>query len=120
MRRTLLLGILLGILISVVAGLTLVATMPTNEEIQQMSLEELGLDQLERDSFFGSMLQGFIDSYMAPVQERIRERVVDDVYKSVALAAALVVVVTTAGVALISRDARRRDGTPSATGPTGP
>ncbi len=104
MRRTLLLGIVLGILISAVAALVLVTTMPSEEEIQKMSLEELGLDELARDTFIGSM----IEELMAPIQERVRDRVVDDVYKSVALAAALVVLITAAGVVLISADSRRR------------
>jgi hypothetical protein len=104
MRRTLLLGILLGILISAVAGVTLVATLPSDEEIQKMSLEELGLDELAQDTLIG----GIIEQFMAPVQERVRDRVVDDVYKSVALAAGLVVLVTAAGVVIISGDSRRR------------
>ncbi len=103
MRRTLLLGILLGILISAVAALTLVATMPSDEEIQKMSLEELGITDLQ-DGFIGQIIQDF----MAPVQERVRDRVVDDVYRSVGLAAALVVLITAAGVVLISADSRRR------------
>jgi hypothetical protein len=108
MRRTLLLGILLGILISAVAAVTLVATLPSDEEIQKMSLEELGLSDLDQDTLFGPILQRFIETYMAPIQERVRDRVVDDVYKSVALAAGLVVLVTAAGVVVISGDSRRR------------
>jgi hypothetical protein len=108
MRRTLLLGILLGILISAVAAVTLVATLPSDEEIQKMSLEELGLADLDQDTFFGPILQQFIETYMAPIQERVRDRVVDDVYKSVALAAGLVVLVTATGVVIISGDSRRR------------
>jgi hypothetical protein len=104
MRRTLLLGILLGILISAIAGVTLVATLPSDDEIQKMSLEELGLDEVAQDTFIG----GIIEQFMAPVQERVRDRVVDDVYKSVALAAGLVVLVTAAGVVIISGDSRRR------------
>ena len=107
MRRTLVLGILLGILISAVAAFTLTATLPSDEEIQQMSLEELGLTDVF-DGPFGSMMQQFIDAYMAPIQERIRDRVIDDVYTSVALAAGLVILVTAGGVVLISADSRRR------------
>ena len=108
MRRTLVLGILLGILISAVAALALVTTMPSNEEIQKMSLEELGLGDIDQDTFFGPILTQFIETYMAPIQERVRDRVVDDVYRSVALAAGLVIVVTAAGVVVISADSRRR------------
>ena len=104
MRRTLLLGILLGILISAVAAVTLMATLPSDEEIQKMSLEELGLSDLDQ----GPLLQVLIETYMAPIQERIRDRVIDDVYKGVALAAGLVVLVTAAGVVIISGDSRRR------------
>lgn len=107
MRRTLLLGVLLGILISVVAGVVLVTTLPSDEEIQKMSLEELGLSDID-DGPFGSMFQAFIETYMAPIQERIRDRVIDDVYTSVALAAGIVVLVTAGGVVLISADSRRR------------
>ena len=112
MRRTLLLGILLGILISAAAAFVLVATLPSDEEIQQMSLEELGLQDIEDDSLFGAMFQRFLDEFMAPVQERIRDRVIDDVYKSVALAAGVVVAVTAVGVLVISADSRRRTGDP--------
>ena len=104
MRRTLLLGILLGIVISAVAALALTATLPSDDEIQKMSLEELGLDELAQDSFIG----GLIEQIMAPVQERVRDRVIDDVYKGVAVTAGLVVLVTAAGVVLISNDSRRR------------
>jgi hypothetical protein len=113
MRRTLLLGILLGILISAVAAVTLVATLPSDEEIQKMSLEELGLTDLQ-----GPLLQALIETYMAPIQERIRDRVVDDVYKSVALAAGLVVLVTAAGVVIISGDSRRRANSAEAAPPS--
>jgi hypothetical protein len=102
MRRTLLLGILLGILISAVAAVVLVTTLPSDKEIQKMSLEELGVSDV------GPIFQGFIDQFMAPIQERIRDRVIDDVYKSVALAAGVVVIVTATGVVLISADSRRR------------
>lgn len=112
MRRTLLLGVLLGILISAAAALVLVTTLPSDEEIQKMSLEELGLSDLQNDSFFGSMFQSFIDQFMEPVQERIRERVIDDVYKSVALAAGIVVVISAGGAVLIARDSRRRAAEP--------
>ena len=117
MRRTLVFGILLGILISAVAAVTLTATLPSDEEIQEMSLEELGL----ADAFegpFGQMLQQFIDAYMAPIQERIRDRVIDDVYTSVAVAAGLVVVVTAAGVVVISADSRRRANSSGGSGPS--
>jgi hypothetical protein len=105
MRRTLLLGVLLGILISAVAAVTLVATLPSNAEIQEMSYEELHLTEFIQQN---PLVASFLDAIVKPVQERIRDRVVDDVYRSVALAAGLVVVVTAAGVALISADARRR------------
>jgi hypothetical protein len=107
MRRTLLLGVLLGVLISAVAALALVATLPSNDDIQQMSYEELHITELvQQNPFVASIL----DAVIKPVQERIRDRVIDDVYRSVALAAGLVVVVTAAGVVLISADSRRRAG----------
>ena len=108
MRRTLLLGVLLGILISAAAALVLVTTLPSDQEIQKMSLEELGLQGLQDNP----LLQGFVNEFMAPVQERIRDRVIDDVYKSVAMAAGLVVVITAGGVVLISADSRRRKDAP--------
>jgi hypothetical protein len=107
MRRTLLLGVLLGILISAAAALVLVTTLPSDKEIQEMSLEELGLSDALNGPF-GEMFQRFIEQFMAPVQERIRDRVVDDVYQSVALAAGVVVVITAGGAALIAADSRRR------------
>ena len=111
MRRTLLLGVLLGILISVAAAFVLVATLPSDEEIQEMSLEELGLSEA-LDGPLGQMFQAFIDSYMAPIQERIRDRVIDDVYTSVALAAGVAIVISAVGVTVIAADSRRRASDP--------
>jgi hypothetical protein len=108
MRRTLLLGLLLGVLISAVAAFTLMATLPSDDDIQKMSYEELHITDLVQQN---PLLAGFLDAIIKPVQERIRDRVVDDVYRSVALAAGLVIVVTATGVVLISStDARRRAG----------
>jgi hypothetical protein len=105
MRRTLLLGVLLGVLISAVAAFTLVATLPSDDDIQKMSYEELHISELVQQN---PLVASFLDAVIKPVQERIRDRVIDDVYKSVALAAGLVILVTATGVALIATDSRRR------------
>jgi hypothetical protein len=105
MRRTLLLGVLLGVLISAVAAFALVSTLPSDEDIQKMSYEELHITELVQQN---PLLSRFLDAIIQPVQERIRDRVIDDVYRSVALAAGLVIVVTAGGVVLIAADSRRR------------
>jgi hypothetical protein len=102
-----LLGVLLGVLISAVAAFTLVATLPSDKDIQEMSYEELHITDLVKQN---PLLAGFLDAIIKPVQERIRDRVIDDVERSVALAAGLVIVVTATGVVLIAADTRRRSG----------
>jgi hypothetical protein len=105
MRRTLILGILLGVLISAVAAFILTATLPSDEEISKISLEELGLDDATTQN---PLFASIIETVMRPVQERVRERIIDDVQSSVLLACAGVITVTAVGTTLIAVDSRRR------------
>ena len=92
----------------VLAGVALLAgifvttqTFPSDEELQRVSLEELGLDPNLVD-------QPFVRVLLDQIQEPVRDRVLDETRQSMYLGAGTMVLITVAGVALIATDHNRR------------
>jgi hypothetical protein len=105
MRRTLLMGLVLG-LVAVAAGVFITAnTLPSDEEIQRVSFEELGLNTELLDN---PLVAAFMEETFGLVQSRVRERLLDDARQSLYLGGVVMVSLTAAGAALIATDHRRR------------
>jgi hypothetical protein len=122
MRRTLVMGLLLAVL-SLAAGILVFrATIPSEDDIQRYSLEELAEDS----PLLGMVLQEplirtFVEGLVDTSTERVSDRILDESRDAMALGAGTMVLVTVAGVAVIAVDHRRRhDEVPSAPpNPTG-
>ena len=105
MRRTLGMALILGVVALLVGTMIALATMPSDDKIEKISFEEMGLDPSLTDQPFVAQI---LDTFMRPVQERVRHRVIEEARTSMLLAAAGMLVVTVLGVALITSDARRQ------------
>ncbi len=98
--RAVLIGLLIG-LVSAGAGIAVGAvTLPTSEEIQRATVEELGLDP---DLLDHPLVEPMLDE----VSDRAEDRVVDEARESVVAAVGTAVGVAAAGVALVALAARR-------------
>ena len=98
-------ALIVGVAALLAGFLITTATMPTEDEIERISFEELGLDPALTDQPF---IAGILDTFMRPLQERIRHRVIEEARTSMLLGAGGMLVVTVAGVVLIASDARSR------------
>jgi hypothetical protein len=126
MRRTVLMALALT-LVSVGVGWIIASrSLPSDEKIRDISIEELAKD----NPFMASLLEQplvkqVMDQLLGDAQDRVRDRVVDDSRDGMLWALAAVFVINVGGVALIAVDHRRRTGHPidevqpvSAEGPT--
>jgi hypothetical protein len=105
MRRTLGMALILGVVALLVGAIITLRTMPSDDKIEKISFEEMGLDpNLTNQPFVAQIL----DTFMRPVQQRVRHRVLDEARTSMLLGAGGMLVVTVLGVALITSDVRRR------------
>ncbi len=110
MRRTLLMALVLAV-VAVAAGVFITArTLPTDEEIQRVSFEELGLSTELLDN---PLVAAFMQETFGEVQSAVRDRLLDDARESLLLGGAVMVGVVVLGVALIASDHRRRASEPS-------
>jgi ABC-type Fe3+ transport system permease subunit len=101
MRRTLLMALVLG-LVALAAGVFVtMQTFPSDEEIQRLSFEELGLDSAILDN---PIVAQILEETVGPV----RERVLEESRQSMYLGGGAMVLVTVLGVAVIASDHRRR------------
>jgi hypothetical protein len=93
-------------LVAVAAGVFITArTLPTDEEIQRLSFEELGLSTELLDN---PLIAAFMEETFGEVQSRVRERLLDDARESLYLGGGAMVAVVVLGVAFIATDHRRR------------
>jgi hypothetical protein len=126
MRRTVLMALALT-LVSVSVGWIIASrSLPSDDQIREISIEELAKD----NPFMASLLQQplvkqVMDQILGDAQDRVRDRVVDESRDGMLWALAAVLVLNVGGVALIAVDHRRRTGHPidegqpaSAGGPT--
>jgi ABC-type Fe3+ transport system permease subunit len=98
-------ALILGVVALLVGAIITISTMPSDDKIEKISFEEMGLDpQLTDNPFVAQVL----DTFMRPVQERVRHRVLEEARTSMLLGAGGMLVVTVLGVALITSDSRRR------------
>ena len=99
--RPVLVGILVG-LVSAAAGIGVGAvTLPTSEQMQRATMEEIGLDP-------GLLDNPLIGPIVDEASGRIQDRLVDEARRSVALAVLATAVVAVGGVLLVALAARRR------------
>lgn len=117
MRRTLVMGLALAVVALTAGILVFRATIPSEEDLQRYSLEELAEDS----PLLGMILQEplirtFVEQLVDTSTDRVTDRVLDESRDAMALGAGTMVLVTVAGVALIAVDHRRRhDDAPSPT-----
>jgi hypothetical protein len=98
-------------LVAVASGVFITSrTLPTDEEIQRVSFEELGLDTALLEN---PLIAAFIEETFGEVQRRVRDRLLDDARSSLLLGGGVMVGVTVAGVAFIATDHRRRTAAPN-------
>jgi hypothetical protein len=98
-------------LVAVAAGVFITArTLPSDEEIQRVSFEELGLSTELLDN---PLVAAFMQETFGEVQSAVRDRLLDDARESLLLGGAVMVGVVVLGVALIASDHRRRASEPS-------
>jgi ABC-type Fe3+ transport system permease subunit len=117
MRRTLLMALVLGV-VAVAAGVFITArTLPTDEEIQRVSFEELGLST---DLLDNPLVAAFMQETFGEVQSKVRDRLLDDARESLLLGGATMVALVVLGVAVIASDHRRRSPRPTEDGPPTP
>lgn len=99
--RAVLVGLLIGVL-SAASGIVVGAvTLPTTDELQRASVEELGLDP---DVLDHPLVAPIVDE----ISSRVEDRVIDEARTSVVLAVASATMVAAAGVALVVAVSRRR------------
>lgn len=93
-------------LVALLAGVFVTTqTFPSEEEIQRLSFEEFGLEGTLLDN---PLVAAVIDEVFGDMQDRIRERVLDESRQSMYLGAGTMVAITVLGVVLIASDHRRR------------
>lgn len=109
MRRTIGMALIVGVVSLLVGFIITTATMPSDDEIERISFEEMGLDPAIAQQ---PLVAGILDTFMRPVQERVRHRVIEEARTSMLLGAAGMLAVTVGGVVLIASDSRGRRSTP--------
>ncbi len=108
MRRTLVMALLLAVVALGAGVFVTVQTFPSDEEIQRLTLEEIGIDPSVLDN---PLVGAIIEDTFGRIQEQVRERVLDESRQSMYLGAGATVGVTVLGVVAISSDHRRRGAT---------
>lgn len=99
--RTVVIGLLLG-LISAAAGITVGAiTLPSSDELQRMAVEEIGLDP-------GLLDHRLIAPIVDELSARVEDRLVAEARRSMVLAVTTSTLVAVGGLATVALGSRRR------------
>ena len=119
MRRTLLLAAALTIVSIGIGWFVMAQTFPSDEDIQQASIEELGKDNpLLATILRQPLVKQFMDETLGAAQDRIQDRSLAESRDSMLLGGASVLVVNVVGVALIVADNKKRSDVDAARAPS--
>jgi hypothetical protein len=98
-------ALVLGVCAVLVGSIITIATMPSDSKIEKISFEEMGLDPNLTNQPF---VEQILDTFMRPVQQRVRHRVIEEARTSMLLGASAMLGITVLGVVLIVSDSKRR------------
>lgn len=99
--RAVLVGLLIGLVSATVGIVVGVTTLPTSDELQRATLEEIGLDP-------GLLDNPLIGPIVDELTERVQDRALDEARHSMILAVATSATVATGGVLIVALIVRRR------------
>lgn len=99
--RAVLIGLLIGFASATVGIAVGVATLPTSDELQRATLEEIGLDP-------GLLDNPLIGPIVDELTERVQDRALDEARQSLILAVAASATVAGGGVLIVVLATRRR------------